>query len=248
MATGAKPDPGKRKTGSLHASYLRVANGQQERGYKAGEVYGCFGHRTYVHKPCAREITSSELPCAFCAAGLVPEWRGFLPLWDRDWGLRYVLIGYDYFETADAIPFRAQLTVTRHKNPISPVVPRAEKCLTRELPEKAPWNEPIDMELLCLTLWKEPALEKWILADRLTRVSTSDNPLSLGTDPPGVAEKILSNQKATLGDWVNLAIPGAAGQIDHLAKNDAFVKEVKLLTANGHAQKKKKGGKGVDSG
>lgn len=166
MATGKKPDPKRAKAKHAHATYLKVGNGQQECGYKAGEIYGCYGHRTHAHQPCVLDITEGAISCPYCSAKMVPEWRGYLPVWDRDWTLRYCLIGEDHFPSADAIPHRAQVVISRAKNPISPLVVREELKLTRQLPDRPPWSEPVDMLSICLGLWKDAELSRWVEANK----------------------------------------------------------------------------------
>lgn len=92
---------------------------------------------------------------------MVPEWRGWVPLWDRDWCLRYVLINESYFPSVDAIPHRAQVMCSRAKNPISPMVVREESSMLRALPDRAPWSAPVKMLDICLTLWKCELLVRW---------------------------------------------------------------------------------------
>jgi len=226
MSRGKKPDPRKQKTGSLYASYMRVANGQQERAYKAGELYGCNGHRTDTHQPCARDITDGELSCPYCSAGLDIVWRGFVPLWDRDWSLRYVLIGQDHLESTDQIPWRAQVTVSRAKNPISPLVVREEQCLTRALPAKPPWSAEVDMLAICLTLWQHDALTQWFRQTHGTRPG-------VGAAVESQAAKMLDGEPRKLGDFIGLALGDKAEQVNRLKKNDDFAKTLAKPSKNG---------------
>lgn len=166
MATGRKPARKKTDSARIYARHLKVGNGAEERGYLAGPMHGVNGHRTHAHQPCLADYTDGALQCAYCAAGLELQWRGYVPLWDRDWVLRYALVGQDVAESVDAIPHGQQVKVTRAKNPISPLVIRAEQCLTRALPTHAPYSAPVDMELICLTLWKCEQLDQWVLARR----------------------------------------------------------------------------------
>ena len=161
MAKGKKPDPSKKKIQQTHASYLKVAPGKKEPGYKAGEMYGCYGHRTHANQPCVFDITDGALQCPYCGAGLVAEWRGYVPVWDRDWALRYVLVNEEYFFSVDAITIGAQVVMSRAVNPISPLVIREENGLTRKLPDHEPYSKPIDMLAICLLLWKNEPLNRW---------------------------------------------------------------------------------------
>lgn len=165
MATGKKPDPSKRKCIAPHSNYFKCDNGKKLGAYMAGELYGCETHRTFATQPCVASISDNALPCLMCHGGMVPEWRGYVPLWDCDWTLHHALINRDYFDTVDAIPHRAKVSVSRAKNPISPLVIRDEPMLVRELPNRAPWNEKVDMLAVCLTLWKNPDLTRWCEAN-----------------------------------------------------------------------------------
>lgn len=161
MASGKRPDPRRRKTSHPHASYLSVKAGEKRGAYMAGEIFGCYGHRTHAQQPCVNDITGGELQCPYCAAGFQPEWRGYVPLWDVDFALRYVLIGEEIFDSVDMIKARTKVSVSRAKNPISPLIVREDALITRELPNKVPYNESIAMLKVCLTLWKNPALTHW---------------------------------------------------------------------------------------
>lgn len=161
MASGRKPDPRKKKSTVPHATNLKVANGKTEGAYIAGEMFGCYTHRTYASMPCMLDVTNDALPCPYCGSGVEQVWRGYVPLWDRDWTLRYVLIGEDYFASVDAIPHRTKVAVSRGKNPISPLIIREEPMLTRDLPNSHPWNVEIDALAICLRLWKNAELNEW---------------------------------------------------------------------------------------
>lgn len=161
MARGKKPDPSKQKTSAPHTRNFKVDNGKTLGAYIAGEMYGCETHRTFAAQPCLASLTEDALPCPFCSSGLISEWRGYVPLWDRDWTLHHALINKDYCETVDCIPWRAKVSVSRNKNPISPLVIRDEPMLTRELPNRAPWSLKVNMLAVCLTLWKQPELTRW---------------------------------------------------------------------------------------
>lgn len=177
MGRGQAPDPRKRKNTHPHATYLKVGNGCKEPGYMAGPVFGCYGHRTSAHKPCVELITQGELTCALCAAGWEAEWRGYVGIWDRDWTLRYALIGEDYYPSVDAIPHREQVVCSRGKNAISPLVIRTEKLLTREIPNRSPWDVEIDMLEICLSLWKDGPLAAWFTKQKtLKPAKTEDEP------------------------------------------------------------------------
>lgn len=158
MATGRRPKKDPLKARAPHATFLQVKNGAKEAGYKAGPVFGVNGHRTHAHQPCKFDLSDGKLQCPYCEAGLETQWRGYLPIWDRDWMLRYVLIGEELLASVDAIPHRAQVVVSRAKNPISPLIVRHELSLTRELPSASPWKDEVDIAAVCCMLWRSPDL------------------------------------------------------------------------------------------
>jgi len=166
MGTGKKPDPSRRKTATQHATYLALKAGQKEVAWKAGEVHGVYGHRTHAHQPCVFDVTEGALQCPYCATGLIAEWRGYVPLWDQDWALRYVLVNEEYEATTEATAVGKQVLVLRGKDPKSPLVIREEVTKLRMLPDRAPWNVPVNTLLICLTLWKCDALTRWYRLNR----------------------------------------------------------------------------------
>ena len=161
MATGKKPDPRKRKNAHPHASGLTVLNGEKFGTWKGGEIHGIYGHRTHATKPCLDSVTNGELVCPYCQAEIPLVFRAYVPLFDVNWAVRFVIIGEPIYEAVDAIPFRTQVLVSRHKNPNSPLIVRELTTMTRELPDRAPWDAPVDMLRICLTLWDTPALTAW---------------------------------------------------------------------------------------
>lgn len=181
MATGKRPDP--RRGGKKHppASNLKVPNGTKAAGYKAGEIFGCYGHRIANHVPCLTDVTDGALKCPYCPAGNVPVWRGYVPVWDTDFCLRYALIGENYFESAEAIKWGEAIEFERKKNPISPLMARPGVGFLRALPDRAPWNTPVSMLDVCLTLWQDDLLTRWFAKNPVKRLA-SDNAPSLRTD------------------------------------------------------------------
>ncbi len=204
MSTGKRPKSAPGKKAAVHASHLAVGNGQQERGYKAGALHGVNGHRTHAHQPCLRDYTDGALTCPYCESEVPLVWRGYVPVWDRDFALRYCLIGKDVEESVDCIQRGEQITVNRAKSMRSPLIVRAETCLTRSLPDKAPWNCEVSMEDICLLLWQIPALSLWVRSTR----GTSDNALSL--TPTGKKEPKQSNGKPFSPEYRNAAMKAEA--------------------------------------
>ena len=166
MATGRKPDPRKRKTVHQHSEYLPVPNKTKAGGWKAGEVYGLYCHHAGHTRPCLDDVTKGALECPLCTARFDLIYRAYMPLWDREYQLRHVLIGEDFFEAADRIPFRHPLTLARDANKRSPLRVSDEPMMVRVLPDGPPWDKPVDMLSICLTLWKDDVLSKWMVGNR----------------------------------------------------------------------------------
>lgn len=175
MGTGKRPKGGSGKEPMIHATNLAVANGQTERGWKAGALHGVNGHRTFAHQPCIDDYTDGALKCPYCATGQEVVWRGYVPVWDRDWCLRYAIVGKDVEESVDCIQRGEPVSVSRAKSMRSPLIVRPEQNTFRALPDKAPYNAEVCMEDICLLLWKLPVLALWVRTSR----SKSDKPLSL---------------------------------------------------------------------
>lgn len=173
MATGERPAPRQHRSCQPHATNLKVANGTKEAGWIAGEMHGVNGHRAGTHQPCVFRITEGKVQCPYCVANLPLVWRGYVPIWDRDWALRYALINEEYMLSVDAIPVGSQVVVSRAKNPISPLIIREEKHGFRALPDKPPFNKPICTRDICLLLWQNDALNRWY-ADHDSRNMVAD--------------------------------------------------------------------------
>jgi hypothetical protein len=191
MSKGQKPDPRRKKTSTPSASYWRVPNGGKEIGYLAGQVYGCYGHRVNHHKPCLIELTGGEVACPWCGVMDV-EWRGYVPVWDQDWTLKYCLIPEDYLESVDMIPHRARIVGTRAPAKMSPIVIRtAELPSLRPLPDRVPYTVEIDMYAIARKLWKIPALDAWY-----ARTQVVDNGRSVGAPPLDPSDFSVMNKAA----------------------------------------------------
>ena len=219
MATGRQPDPKRRKTAHQHATYLAVKPGEKHPAYIAGELYGCYTHRTSHAQPCLSDVTNDALECPLCKGGLVPEWRGYVPLWDRDWTLRYVLISEEYFATTDAIGFHCKVSVSRAKDPKSPLVIREEVMLTRDLPNKAPWKDSVAMLPICLTLWKNAALVAWVNANKPLAAGAQTVPAPLSVPAPSKAYKAPGNDEPL--------------EVDFDATRNRILSKLKKPTTNG---------------
>jgi len=226
MLTSHDPEPTKRKTRGMRATYLKVANGNKENAWSAGPTIGVFVHRIATSQPCRHKITEGGLQCAYCGAGLVPEWRGYVPLWDRDQTLRFVLINYEYLDAVRAINLHAEVVVSRAKSRISPCVVRAELWCTSGLRLTEKTRDPVDLWPALLTIWQDDELTQFHLKaahEQLTGGARS------GVEFPleALAEKFDA-------DAMRLRTVAAADE-----KNAAFVRSLKDRGAgvNGKAKK-----------
>lgn len=232
MATGRKPASGRKKNTQPHATHLKVPNGGKEAGYKAGEMFGVNGHRTHAHQPCVFDLTEGELQCPYCAAGLDLVWRGYVPVWDRDWTLRYVLVNEEYFCSADAIPIRAQVIASRGKNPISPIVLREEKHGFKALPDAPPYNTDICMRDICLLLWKNEPLNRWYAKTDVAKLMES-LPKPIGMKMPTKA-KPADDQAARLARHDAEVKAHEAGEVEQVGN---VINRLIKPSANGKADK-----------
>lgn len=161
MSTGQPPKKRASENKTPHATNFKVENGKQRPAYIAGPLHGVPGHRTHAHQPCLRLVTDGALECPYCTAGLDEVWRGYVPLWDRDWVLHYALIGEEYYPTLCTMKRGDQVMVSRAKSSKAPLVIHAETSFVRGLPEDAPHNADVSALALCLRLWQIDALTLW---------------------------------------------------------------------------------------
>lgn len=234
MSKGRNPDPRRKKISSIRSTNFKVANGGKEIGYVAGEVYGVNGHFMGAHKPCLHDLTNGEVQCVYCAVNKPIEWRGYVPVWDQDYTLRHALITEDYLEAVNMIPWRARIVATRAAAQYSPLVIRAADLpALRGLPDKAPWDVPIDIEPICRRLWQEPALDAWYAATHAKQAG-----LSAGAPPLDPSD---------FSPMMRSAAAHANRIAAHAAANDEFAKQARegkvpaAPSTNGHHKPPKKG-------
>ena len=90
--------------------------------------------------------------------------------------MRHVLIGEDMFEAVDRIPFRHPLTLSRKASMRSPLTVSDEPMMVRAVPESTPWDKPVNMLAICLTLWKDDDLSRWFAIDRAEAMREASEP------------------------------------------------------------------------
>lgn len=195
MATGKRPDPRRRMCRHPHSTAFKIPAGTKDSGYKAGEVYGCYTHRTFAAQACSMNITDGAIPCKYCAVNTPSVWTGYLPVWDCDFTLRHAVFNENYLESVDAIPFHGQVVLSRGKDPKNPLIIREAPSTFRALPNKAPWKHEVCMLAVCLTLWQNPELTRWVEANQPLALASCAPP-----PPPAKPVAKVTPYKAPRGD------------------------------------------------
>jgi hypothetical protein len=72
-------------------------------GWLAGPCVGYEVHHVGTSRPCLVDVTSGEVPCPLCGAGIGREWRGYVPIWDELLTRRVVLIGERYYHLVEKV-------------------------------------------------------------------------------------------------------------------------------------------------
>ena len=228
MARGRRPDPSRRKSCHQHSETLSVPNKTKAGGWKAGDLYGLYCHHVGHTKPCFDDITRGGLECSYCKAGFDQVYRAYMPLWDREYQLRHVLIGEDFFEAADRIPFRHPVTLSRDASKRAPLRVSDEPMMVRLLPDGPPWNQPVDMLAICLTLWKDDNLSRWMMLDKTPKQNRGALPADTGQ-----GDGLKTEYKAAARRWAPPANnePHAIGDVANEATKKAI--EASQPSSNG---------------
>jgi len=164
MFSSQEPDPAPRSEDRRKWDYVSVPNGGSIVGYLAGYPFGVHTHHVGHTKPCKRRMTHSALVCPFCEGGLAPVWRGYTPIYDREYLPRYVLITQDYLESVREIPVHAQVRISRAKPEKSPPIIRPELWTPKALPLGHGRDREPDLLPSLLRTWKDDELKRWCLS------------------------------------------------------------------------------------
>ena len=175
------PDPGKGKR-FARWEYLSVPNGSQAVGFKAGRCFGCHVHFIGGSKPCRQRITKGALQCAYCLMGQESAWRGYCPLYTREYQRKYVMIPEDLKEVWDEIADHAQIVLTRPRSSKAPIIPQAKLWRTEPLPPAESREGEIDLLPNLLRAWKDAELAAWHHQTSDTPVSKTALPKTLDTE------------------------------------------------------------------
>lgn len=208
--------------------YLSVPNGGSAVAFMAGRPFGVYCHAVGKRsKPCRLLTTDGALSCAYCCKEK-PVWRGYVPLYSREYVRSFVVISEDYNEAVCEIPRFEQVKLFRAKVVTAPVVIRAENWRTTPLPPSQTREAEPDMLPCLLRLWKDEELAAW---HRKSDIPVSQQPCPTAPPAPSVpvADELglmkelvrsrinwpgkdgAAEQPAALGDVLN-AVPAANGR------------------------------------
>lgn len=184
MSISKEPKAAPKKGGHHHWDYLPVENGKSEVAYLAGPTCGVYVHDGQPSKPCRREMTDSELVCPYCETGDEPRWKGYVPLYDRDYQRRLLLISQGVRESVKEINHLDQVRCSRAKSSKASVIIRAETWTPKQCPRGDGRDVPADIEPVLFTIWKDAVLREWWVRKEMEKISVqpvvvSDKPVSL---------------------------------------------------------------------
>lgn len=163
MLTSQEPEDAPKEKKVARWTYEPVRCGTQQVGFLAGGYVGAYNHyknrQSYV---CRRKMSNMTLQCEDCAMGLVPEWRGYVPWYDREYTNRFSLITEEYREAFREIPLHAQIELSRGKDPTCPCVIRQKNWRLTPLPMTPERERKVNlMPFLVGVLWKDEALKRY---------------------------------------------------------------------------------------
>lgn len=202
MSDFGKSPGGHRRPGTKRWKYLPVPNGAQAVGWIAGPTVGVWSHHRGGTKPCRHTMSDSALSCGLCADGEPPVWRGYVPLYDRDYCRRFVLISEDYEEAVRELTLHAPVKLQRGKGSREPVTIRFEQWRVQPLALGEGRNAAADITPFLLRMWKDAELEQWYYS--------RDIPLAQGS----------ASSHANRLDGVGLAPPDPAAKRDNRSGAD----------------------------
>jgi hypothetical protein len=146
-----------------HWTHEPVPCKSQFRGWIAGKPFGGWQHFLKKHSVVCREKMSEKaLRCEHCEAGLIPDWRGFVPWYSAEYVPMFSLITYAYHESVCEIDHLAQIVLRRGPLKTDAIVIRAETWRATPLPYSADRFAPVELNDFCVkVLWKDAALIQW---------------------------------------------------------------------------------------
>jgi len=145
----------------------KVTKGTWWNGWIAGEMVGVICHWLYRSVPCYFELTDGQLDCPHCRQKPVTHWNGYLPLYKDTHRPTVVVIREVSKEMVERIKIHEPVRVGRAAKDGSAITVVKSKWSAGFIPPKDYAGHP-DIRRWLLKLWKEPALEKWVLANPYT--------------------------------------------------------------------------------
>jgi hypothetical protein len=129
-------------------------------------------------------MTDSELVCPYCESGDEPRWKGYVPLYDRDYQRRFLLISQGVRESVKEIEHLQPVRCTRAKSSKASVVIRLDWWTTKACPRGDGRDVEADIEPVLFTIWKDAVLREWWIRKEMEKISVqpvvvSDKPVSL---------------------------------------------------------------------
>lgn len=231
MSISKDPRPGPRKNGHHHWDYLGCENGKSEVGYKAGPTCGVYVHDGRPSKPCRKEMTNGEITCPYCLTEDEPRWKGYVPIYDRDYQRRFCIISQGVRESVAEIPLHGQVRISRAKSSKASIIIRAEIWTPKALPLGDGRSAAADIEPVLFTIWNDAVLRDWYALhwNDPPRAHTSDNAVSLpasdAADRPAPAE--IERQKLSREIAARGLLPATLGEQISETLRDAGDRELK---------------------
>lgn len=184
MSTGFRPEPSERKQSVGRWLYLPIANGASVGAYTAGPIALAPTHYVNQTRPCRAKMSHAKLVCPFCETHQEVTWRGYVPLYDRDFVRRFVLISLDYLEAAELVELHQQVKCVRGKNKRDAVIVRGEQWTPTALPVTQERRDPQDIWPFLLRMWKDQEL-----AIEVRRIQAAPLPGTVKDIPAAIAAR-----------------------------------------------------------
>lgn len=141
--------------------YLDVPCGGSAVGFMGGRYVGVWCHTVHKRsKPCRLRMSEGALSCPHCSR-LELVWRGYVPIYDREYVWRFVVINADYRESVGEIERFTQVKMFRGKQATAPIVIRAENWRTLAIPRSTDRTAEPELVPALLRMWKDDELSAW---------------------------------------------------------------------------------------
>jgi len=161
MALFASQPPRKRPDQSW--DYVRLEPGKSWKGWCAGPTVTIYCHSTQrLTKACRQVFTNGDLSCPYCADGIEPELKCYVPLWSET-GLRHaVIVGHRYSELAESVRLLQPVRVTKLVARGTPIRVEPYPWTTLPPPIEPYLQRAQDITPWMLKVWKDEAIKTWV--------------------------------------------------------------------------------------